>query len=94
MFSFGDAPPAGVAVEAVVEAPEAAQPAPPAPPASQPSGGRASATVAAASATTHSKAELEALKVTDLKKLAAEAGLKGASKLKKADLVEALLSGQ
>ncbi len=101
MFSFGDTPPAP---SAAVPAPEAArvfeeEAAPAAPPVVAPSsGGRSAATVAAASAASapgapHSKADLATLKVVDLKKLAAEAGVKGASKLKKAELVEALLLG-
>lgn len=46
---------------------------------------------AATTLPTHSKAHLASLKVADLKKLAAGAGVKGAGKMKKAQLVEALL---
>ena len=89
MFCFGDAPPAPPVAAPAVACPEVAAPEPVAA-----APGRSvvvAASAASSPAPAHSKAPLASLKVADLKKLAAEAGVKGASKLRKADLVEALL---
>jgi hypothetical protein len=100
MFTFGDGPapaaPAEAAAAASAVAAEAAPttPAPPAPTVAGSPGSRGAVAVAAAAAPHHSKSELAALKVSDLKKMAADVGVKGASKLKKADLVAALLERQ